>query len=250
MSEARLADLTEDALLDGRVRLRQPRQGLRAGLDAVLLAAGIPARPGETVLEGGCGTGAAFLCLLARVPELRVVAVERDAGLAELARHNATLNGHEGRVTVLTGDIADPALRQALPRLHHAFANPPYWPSGTEPPATLRADATHAGPGPSLAHWAAALAAPLRHRGSVTLVLPAARFAEGAAALGQAGCGEIGLFPLWPRAGQAARRVLLRARRGGRGPDRMEGGLVLHEGQGWTEAADALLRGGAELKWD
>ncbi|MDJ0389629.1 methyltransferase [Roseomonas sp. E05] len=250
MSEAGLDALTDDTLLGGRVRLRQPRQGLRAGLDAVLLAASIPARAGETVLEGGCGSGAAFLCLLARVPELHVIAVERDAGLAELARRNAALNGAAERVTVLTGDIADPALRRDLPRLHHAFANPPYWPSGTAPPAALRADATHSGPGPSLAGWSEALAAPLRHRGSITLVLPAARLAEGAAALRQADCGEVGLFPLWPRAGQPARRVLLRARRGGRGQDQLAPGMVLHEGEGWTEAAQELLRGEAKLKWD
>ncbi|HWL83041.1 MAG TPA: methyltransferase [Roseomonas sp.] len=250
MSEAVLEDLTDDTLLGGQVRLRQPRQGLRAGLDAVLLAASIPARAGEAVLEGGCGSGAGFLCLLARVPELRVFAVEREAGLAALARQNAALNGLGDRVTVLTGDIADPALRRSLPRLDHAFANPPYWPSGTAPPAVLRADATHAGPGPALTDWAEALAAPLRHRGSVTLVLPTARFAEGAAALRQAGCGEVGLFPLWPRSGQPARRVLLRARRGGRGPDQVEPGLVLHAGESWTKEAGELLRGEARLKWD
>ncbi len=81
-----MSDTTEDTLLDGRVRLRQPRQGFRAGLDAVLLAAFVPARTGERVLEAGCGSGAAFLCLAARVPGLRIAAVERDPAMAALAR--------------------------------------------------------------------------------------------------------------------------------------------------------------------
>ena len=85
--------LTEDRLLDGRVLLRQPADGLRAGLDAVMLAAHVPARPGEAVLELGCGSGAALLCLLARIPGLEGIGVERDPGLAALAAENLRRNG-------------------------------------------------------------------------------------------------------------------------------------------------------------
>ncbi|MDO9502642.1 tRNA1(Val) (adenine(37)-N6)-methyltransferase [Falsiroseomonas sp.] len=237
------ADLTEDRLLDGKVQLHQPRQGLRAGHDAVLLAATIPARPGETVLEAGCGSGAVFLCLLSRVPGVTVLAVERDAGLAALARENAARNGWAAQVTVIEGDVADPALRRTLPRLHHGFANPPYWPTGTPPPGALRAGATHAET-VALPDWAGFLAHGLRHRGSLTLVLPAARFAEGLAALQGAGCGSLALLPLWPRQGEPAKRVLLSGRRGGRGPARILPGLVLH---GPDAAADPVLRGGAAL---
>ena len=82
--------LTEDRLLDGRVLLRQPSDGLRAGLDAVMLAAHVPARPGEKVLELGCGSGAALLCLLARVPGLEGIGIERDpAHATTLARRLA-----------------------------------------------------------------------------------------------------------------------------------------------------------------
>ncbi|NKE47969.1 methyltransferase [Roseomonas frigidaquae] len=237
------ADLTEDRLLDGRVRLHQPRQGLRAGHDAVLLAAAIPAQPGETVLEAGCGSGAVFLCLLARVPGLTILAVERDAGLAALARDNAARNGWAAQVTVLEGDVADPALRRTLPRLHHACANPPYWPAGTPPPGALRAGATHA-EAVDLAAWAGFLAHGLAHRGSLTMVLPAARFDDGVVALQGAGCGSLALLPLWPRQGEAAKRVLLSGRRGGRGPARLLPGLVLH---GPDAAAEPVLRGGAAL---
>ncbi|MBU8537867.1 tRNA1(Val) (adenine(37)-N6)-methyltransferase [Falsiroseomonas tokyonensis] len=237
------SELTEDGLLGGRVRLLQPRQGLRAGHDAVLLAAAVPARPGERVLEAGCGSGAGFLCLLARVPGLSVLAVERDAGLAALARENAARNGFAAQVTVLEGDVADPALRRSLPRLQHAFANPPYWPAGTPPPHALRAGATHAEE-VGLADWADFLAQGLAHRGSLTMVLPAARFADAVEALRDAGCGSLALLPLWPRAGQPAKRVLLAGRRGGRGPARILPGLVLH---GPEEAADRVLREGAAL---
>ncbi|MCK8786632.1 methyltransferase domain-containing protein [Roseomonas sp. NAR14] len=242
--------LTEDTLLGGRVRLRQPRDGLRAGLDAVMLAAAVPARPGERVLEAGCGSGAAFLCLAARVPGLRVTAVERDPVLAALARANAEANGLADRVEVLAGDIGDPALAHALAasaRFDHAFANPPYWPGGTPPPADRRRAAVQEGEA-RLADWARFLAAPLAWRGTLALVLPAARLDAGLRALGDSGCGGPLVVPLWPRDALPAKRVLLRAVRGGRGPSRLAPGIALHRpGGGWTKAAAAILDAGAAI---
>lgn len=259
MSDAAAAT-TEDALLGGRVRLRQPSRsagGFRAAIDAVLLAAAVPARPGERVLEAGCGGGAAVLCLAARVPGLALVAVERDPDMAALARENAAANGLAGRLWVEVGDVADPALARRLGPFDHAFANPPFWPGGTPPPTALRGAATHAaGAGAAgLGDWARFLAAGLRRRGTATLVLPAARFDAGAAALRAAGCGGVALLPLWPRAGVPAKRALLQAVREGRGPARLLPGLVLHEaapgggGGAFTAEAEAVLREGAALRF-
>ncbi len=238
--------MREDRLLGGRVRLLQPEAGLRAGHDAVLLAAAVPARAGERVLELGCGSGAAFLCLAARVPGIEVVAVERQPALAALARENAALNGFADRVAVIEGDVADPALRRALPRCARGFANPPYWEGGTAPPEATRRAATHED-ATGLTDWTGALAAAVVHGGSATLILPASRFADGLGALSAGGFGSPALLPLWPRVGSAAKRVILHARRGGRGPGRVLPGLVLHKGEGTSGAAEAILRGGEGL---
>jgi tRNA1Val (adenine37-N6)-methyltransferase len=240
-----VTETTEDTLLGGRVRLRQPAVGFRAGLDAVLLAAFVPARPGERVLEAGCGTGAAFLCLAARVPGVQVAALEREPAMATLARANAATNGADATVT--EGDVADTALARRLGAVDHALANPPYWPGGTAPPGAVRRAATHES-GPGLADWIGFLAAALRDRGTLNLVLPAARFDAGIAALRQAGCGSVVLLPVAPRAGQAAKRVLIRAHKAGRAPARLLPPFVLHEADGaFTAAADSILRHAASL---
>ena len=235
------------ALLGGQVLLRQPETGLAAGLDAVMLAASVAARPGGLLLDAGSGAGAVFLCVLARCPGMRAVAVEREPALASLARENAALNGWSDRVEVVEGDVADSALRGRLPRCDAAVSNPPYWPGGTAPPATLRAEATHGGE-VGLGVWARLLAGSLARGGRATLVLPASRLDAGMAALAGAGLGGIEVYPLWPRLGRAAGRVLLRARRAPRAPVSILPGLVLHEAAGWTAQADAVLRGAA-LPW-
>ncbi|WP_246504003.1 tRNA1(Val) (adenine(37)-N6)-methyltransferase [Plastoroseomonas arctica] len=241
-----MSETTRDALLGGRVVLDQPRaRGLRAGLDAVLLAAAIPARTGERVIEAGCGSGAAFLCLAARLPGLEVVALELEPEMVVLAGANARANGCMAEI--VQGDVADRALASRLGPARHGFANPPYWPDGTAPPESMRAAATHEH-GAALADWARFLAAAIMMGGTATLILPAARFDAGIAALRAAGFGSLALLPLAPRDGIAAKRVLLQGRRGGRGPARVLPPFTLHTIDGsFTPAAEAVLRDAAPL---
>ena len=236
-------ETTEGALLGGRVWHAQPREGHRTGLEPVLLAAIVPARPGERVLEGGTGSGAALLCLAARVQGLRGVGVERDPDVAALARANMAANGFDG-LTVLTGDLAGLRPEGVF---DHALANPPWHGIGTVSPEPLREAAKRGAPG-LIAAWARHLAAPLRHRGTLSLVAAVAALPACLAGLAEAGCGSPTVLPLWPRAGQPARLVLLQGVKGGRGPCRLLHGLALHADDGrFTAAAEAVLRGGAAL---
>src|SRR6266571_2659777 len=97
-AELRAAPLSEDAVLGGRLRLRQPKRGHRVGHDAILLAAACPARVGERAVDLGAGVGAAGLALAARVPGTAVTLVEIDSRLAALAAENAQLNGLAARI--------------------------------------------------------------------------------------------------------------------------------------------------------
>ncbi len=233
-------------LLGGRVIHAQPAQGHRTGIEPVLLAASIAARPGAHVLEGGTGSGAALLCLAARVPGLTGLGIERLPAAAAIARANIAANGFAG-LAVSEGDLT--TLRPAGP-FDHAFANPPWHlEHGTASPDAAR-DLARRGAPDLLARWAAALAAPLRRRGSLTLVLPAGLLADGLAALAAAGCGSFAVLPLWPHAGQPAGLLLLRGIKAGRGPTRLLAGLVLHEpAGGYSAAAGQVLRDAAALPW-
>ena len=241
------ADITSGHLLDGRVAYAQPRSGFRSGIEPVLLAASVPARPGDHVIEAGSGAGAALLCLAARVPCVSGIGVERDAGLAALAQANAAANRME-KLVFHAGDIATFDAGQG--RFDHAFANPPYHaPDGSVSPVHRRAAAKQADTG-LFAIWAERLARTLRHRGTLTFIVPSSRVQACLIAMAAACCRADALFPLWPHAEDAAKLVLLRGIRNNRGALRVLPGLVLHEPDGsFTMAADAILRGGGALRF-
>lgn len=235
-----------DTLLGGRVRLRQPAAGYRAGIDPVLLAAAVPARPGERVLELGCGAGAALLCLAARVPGLVLHGLDIDAAALELARENARLNA----VTAVfhAGDIARPPPALRALTFDQVFFNPPFQPPDAPASPEPGRDRARRESGAGLAAWIGTALARLRPGGHVTLIHRAERLAEILALLAGP-AGDIRVLPVAPREGWPARRVLVRARKGARGPLRLLAPLVVHAGsehpgdrEHYTPRAQAVLR--------
>ena len=239
---------SEDGLLGGKVRIRQPADGARVAIDPVFLAAAVPAAAHQVVLDIGCGSGAASLCLAARVPQCRVVGLELQRDLAQLAAENVELNGMAARVSVCTGDLLRHPPQLSQGSFNHVMANPPYIERGrgTPAPNPAKAAATIEGEA-GLGDWVRFALGMVRDKGTVTFVHRADRID---ALLGHlTGCaGEIVVFPLWPAAGRNARRILVRARKQVVAPARLAPGLVLHEADGrFTAAAEAVLRGGEGL---
>ena len=242
-------ELSDDKFLCGHLRLLQPLKGYRAATDPVLLAAACPAESGQSVLDLGCGAGAAALCIGQRVPGVALAGLELQPAYADLARRNAERNGIA--VEVHDGDLMrmPPALRHDF---DHVIANPPYYPAGGSPsPVAARARALQVET--PLSDWVAAATRRLRPGGWLTLICGADGLPEVLAALSPK-LGSAAVLPLAPREGRAALRVIIQARKGGRAPFRLLAPFVIHAGaahdgdrESYTPAANSVLRDGADL---
>jgi tRNA1(Val) A37 N6-methylase TrmN6 len=220
-------------------------------VDPVLLAASVPATPGDSVLELGCGVGVGSLCLGARVPDLSLSGLELQADYAELARQNARANGQ--KMNVMIGNVAEmpESLRQQ--QFTHVIANPPYFNRNSGSPASDEGREAALGEVVPLAIWIRAAAKRAAPKGTVTFIHRAERAPDLISEMAQH-LGSLELMPLIPRKSRAARLVLLRGRKGGRADFRLHDGWVLHAGathegdrENYAKATASVLRDGAPL---
>ena len=249
------AESVIDALLGGKLLLRQPARGHRAGTDAILLAAAATPTAGR-VIDLGAGVGTAGLAVAMRNPQANVLLAERDAWIAELAAENIRLNGLEGRASVAVADILSASARRqaCLPDAEAdlAICNPPFYDAGEvriSPQARKAAAHVAEGDGAGIDGWMRAIAALLRPGGRFVLIhRPDALGLILAAADGR--FGALAIRPIHPKADSAAVRVLVSGLKGSRAPLSILPGFVLHETDGqFTREAEAVHRGEASISW-
>lgn len=242
---------SDDDFLGGRLRLSQPVRGYRAGIDPVLLAASVPARAGQRVLDLGTGSGVALFCLMARVDGLLAHGIERDEALARIAARNAARNGLDA--DIVTGDLA--ALPSGLRDIafDHVLANPPFFDRarGSVSDAGREAGRGEETPLPT---WMETAVRRLRPGGCLSVIQRIERLPDLLGSLDHR-VGDVTVLPCAPRIGRPAKLFILQARKGAKGPFRLATPLILHagatherDGDDYTPDVSAILRDGAALE--
>jgi tRNA1(Val) A37 N6-methylase TrmN6 len=238
---------SDDAFLDGQLRLRQPRSGHRAGHDAILLAAAAAARPGDRVADLGAGVGAAGLALARRVQGIGLTLVEIDPGLAALASHNAAANAIPADVAVLdvaAGADAFAAAGLGPDSVDVVLTNPPFNDGARHraSPDPARANA-HMAEATTLDAWVHAARRILRSGGGLTMIWRADGLAEVLAALSR-GFGSLVVQPIHGEPRRPAIRILVRAIKGGRAPTRILTAVLLNDATGRPDPEVAAVLAG------
>jgi tRNA1(Val) A37 N6-methylase TrmN6 len=244
---------TDDAFLGGKLRLRQPASGHRAGHDAILLAAATSACPGDRVVDFGAGVGTAGLAVASRVKGVSLALVEIDAGLAELASANAATN--DLRADVIVMDVAASAdtfvaAGLAPDSADAVLMNPPF-----NDPARHRSspdksrEIAHVATAATLDDWIHSARRLLKSGGVLTLIWRADGIAEVLAALDR-GFGSLMILPVHGDPAQPAIRILVRAVKGGKAPAAICAPLALRDAAGAPDAhIQQVLLGQATLPW-
>ncbi len=244
--------LTDDGFLGGRLRIAQPAQGYRAGVDPVFLAAAVPAKAGERVLDLGCGVGTAALCLAARVPGLVLYGLELQEVYAALAERNAAANGIA--MTVVRGDVVRMPAALKAESFDHVLMNPPYFDGARRSAARDSGRETALAGEADMGAWCDAALRRLRPGGMLSVIQVPERLPDLLHAL--TGRAAIRLHPLAPREGRDASRILLLARKGGAAPLSLAAPTLLHrgatherDGENYTDVARKVLRDGEPWPW-
>jgi len=246
---AGLGEIVEDRLLDGRLVLRQPRRGHRAGSDAILLAAAVPDLGEGPLLDIGAGVGTIGLAVALAQPALAVVLLERDPDLAALAAANIALNGLEERVRAVAGDIAGPAASLGLAPASFACVamNPPFYPPReTKASPVPNRRAAHVVDG-SLEPWFKSARRLLRPGGRIVLIHRAEALAEVLGCLAT-GFGDVAVRPIHALADRPAIRIVVSAVLNSKKPAALLPAFVLNGPDGgFTPESEALHRGRGRL---
>jgi len=239
-------EVSIDDFLGGAVRLYQPKAGYRVSMDTVMLAASVPAKAGETVIEGGMGSAGAALCLARRVPGAKVVGVEQQDDMLAFARRNITFNNLEEFVAARQGCIKDLSSEEGV--YDHVMVNPPYLADGKaiRPPVETKGLA-HMDTSASFKDWMRFCVHKVKNKGTVTIIYRADRVDEVISHLYRR-VGELKIMPLWPRVGVPAKRVIIQGRKGMHGAASILPGLALHGSvERYTPEAKEILWDGKAL---
>ncbi len=241
-------NFTQDYLLNGRVLIKQPKEGYRVAIDPIFLAASVAVAPGEFVLDVGAGVGAASLCLASRVPHCRIIGIEQNKDLVHLATDNIRQNNLRDRVEILSGNLLNPPPRLAAGSYAQVISNPPFFEVSRGRQSTIisKKDSNH-GADVDLDAWIKFCLLMLKPSGRLTLICKTDML-DRLLQLFYGKVGNIVIFPLWAGPDKKASRVIVRGTKASSIGLSMLPGISLHQADGaFSQKAEMVLKHGESL---
>lgn len=233
---------TLDNFLGGRIKLIQPSDGYRAGIDPIFLAASLHPKPDEKILDVGSGVGVASISLAARSLHAQITGLEIQTNLVKLSLMNIEANQLTDRVEMINGDLLSPPSFLKPHSFDQVMTNPPYYEFNRTQSSPLPGKAQANTETVDLGKWIKFCLKMLKPKGVFTMIHRVERLSEILRHLDDR-VGDIVVYPLWPGLNKPARRVIIQGRKNRRSELRLAPGLTLHGGtEKYTPEAEAILR--------
>ncbi|UCD84496.1 MAG: tRNA1(Val) (adenine(37)-N6)-methyltransferase, partial [Deltaproteobacteria bacterium] len=210
-------DETLDQLLSGKLKIIQKKKGYRFSLDALLLTDFVRISRGDEVIDLGTGSGVIPLILAKKSPAKRIVGVEIQKELAEMALRNVQLNALEDKITILHRDLRKLPGELTAGSFALVLSNPPYrtGSSGRLNPNPEKAVARHELTC-SLEELLKVAGYLLKPKGRLALIYSAPRLADLIAGLRKEKLEPKRLRLIHPDSDTKAKLVLIEASKGGK----------------------------------
>jgi len=239
---------SKDSLVGGKVKFFQPKKGYRVSIDPVFLSAAIPACKGDRILDLGSGVGAAALCLAWRVRDCKIIGIEIQNHLIELAKKNIAENKFNDRLRIFFGNIVSPPSSIKDHSFDHVMANPPFFrESEFVKSPHLSKNLSKVASDVEISSWVNLGIRALKDDGTITFIFRSDRLSEILKAFGRK-IGNISVFPLISKKGGKTKRVIVHGRKGGHVELNRKKGIILHNQQGsFGSKAEDILRHGEQL---
>jgi tRNA1(Val) A37 N6-methylase TrmN6 len=225
LSKIDIKKFTKDAFLGGRIQAFQPKIGFRSSMEAVFLAASIPAKENQAILELGCGAGVVLMCLNCRVPNLNLYGVEIQKKYADLAQINLDQNSN---VRTYHSDIQDLPLEIKNKNFDHIITNPPFYKKNAGTRSAILDKDLSLREHLNLNEWVKISAKRLRPGGMFTIIVGTERLPD---IINEATnyFGNIRVKPISSKINEKSNRVIIQMTKGVNGVFSLQPPLIVHQ---------------------
>lgn len=236
---------TLDALFGGRLKIIQKKEGYRFSIDALLLASFVQARPQNRIIDLGTGCGIIPLILAYQKRGQKIIGVEIQPSLADLARRNVLLNNFGGQIEIWEKDFKELWGENQREFFDLVITNPPYrrLGAGRLNPHPEKAIARHEIKATlpdilQIAHYL------LKEKGRLGIIYPARRAVDLFQELRQKRLEPKKLQFVHSRPNEEARLVLVEAFKAGRAQTEVLPPFILYATKGeYSPAAQKIFQG-------
>jgi tRNA1Val (adenine37-N6)-methyltransferase len=234
-----------DSLRQHGISIRQPAQGYRFSLDALLLAEFARLPDGAVVADLGTGCAVIPLVLARRHQDARFVAFENNPDMAALADENVRANGLDGRIEIVAEDILNIRPRYPVSSFDVVISNPPFRSphSGKTSPHAGRDAARHETTA-RLADFLVTAKYLVKPSGRIYFIYPPSRLAEFMCCSAELKLALLRLRMVHGSGQALAKMFLAELAKGRRGDLTVEPPLIVYDGSGnYTEEVGKILCG-------